>query len=330
MGSISILPKLRIASLKGVLQSMMSNGVGRTLLKLNEKHGLVPHILLKDMIRFTKIIRSPIDWLQRVTHSKMIRRNSRIQDLPDETGYREIGKSEFPESDAIVSQCYELVRLRSSHFNGKSHFELPLFDNSIQTISRENKATCDLTQIDGLIEFVLNEEMLKIASAYLGEVPIIGSVNLYVTKPNTDLQGSQLFHFDGLARKEIQFVFAITDIDEDCGPFTFFTADVCKKINKFISPRQYRKSDDEVFRVLNPNKLIKMTGPRGSGWIIDTSRCLHFGSRTETKLRCHLQIHYVTAFSSGEPQSLFTLFKAKLPDSLTTLQKLVVSKMNFV
>jgi hypothetical protein len=144
------------------------------------------------------------------------------------------------------------------------------------------------------------------------------------------LSGSQLYHFDREDRHQVQFIFAVTDVDQNNGPFTLITADKASLINSIIPEVQSRKTDSEVYGIIDPSSAIQLIGPSGSGWIADNSRCLHYGSRGNQAIRCHLQIQYVSKFSSAETELHLKKIKVELPEKLCKLQKLVVSGLNFI
>ena len=55
--------------------------------------------------------------------------------------------------------------------------------------------------------------------------------------------------------------------------------------------RRYTVSD--IYKVVSQSEIIALTGNSGSGAFIDTSKCLHFGSRNNTKDRVVLMTQFL-------------------------------------
>ena len=91
-----------------------------------------------------------------------------------------------------------------------------------------------------------------------------------------------------------------------------------------------RLSDKEIYDVVSSDNKVQLMGPAGSCWAADTTRCLHYGSRGNKKLRCHLQIQFVSRFSPAETLFHFSKVNAKLPEKLSKLQKMALSGTRFV
>ncbi len=92
------------------------------------------------------------------------------------------------------------------------------------------------------------------------------------------------------------------------GPFTFIpaaeTTRIVNTIKKQRSPEQEmaagRYLDDELAAVGALEKAISVSGPKGSAALVDTSRCLHFGSRVKPgTYRLCLYIQYCTSREHG-------------------------------
>ena len=148
-------------------------------------------------------------------------------------------------------------------------------------------------------DLILSDNVLQIASDYLGEIPVLMGVKLWCT-PASDLEnlkGSQMFHRDGkrwLLRRA-KFLINMDDVDKDCGPFTFLPADVSQRVSESIGSMkdQSRVSDDLVYRVAKPSDNVSLIGPAGTAAVVDSSRCFHFGARVRRGERLMLQFHFL-------------------------------------
>ncbi len=147
-----------------------------------------------------------------------------------------------------------------------------------------------------LFDLALCDEVLQMATGYLGEVPVMLRVQVMWSPVNARMKGSQYYHRDGRKwlQRRVKFVFAANDMDEGCGPFTFLPADVSERISEnFRSYKmQDRVEDDDMYRHIKPEEELKFIGPAGSGLVLDTSRCFHFGSRSREKERLVIMFQF--------------------------------------
>jgi hypothetical protein len=140
-----------------------------------------------------------------------------------------------------------------------------------------------------IFDLALSDEVLQIAADYLGEVPILLRITVSWSPVNNHMAGSQLYHRDGQSwlQRRAKFIFAASDVDEASGPFTFLPAELSERVSKnFRSFKmQHRVEDEDMYRFVCPADEIKFVGPAGTGLVLDSGRCFHFGSRTRGKER---------------------------------------------
>jgi hypothetical protein len=147
-------------------------------------------------------------------------------------------------------------------------------------------------------DIALSDEMLQLAATYMGEIPVLAKPRLWWTKPDADNPGGpQLFHIGARARpvvvRQAKFLIAMSDVDEDSGPFTFLPLKISDEIVRAIDYEMGEEVPDEViFRYAKPSDVTRFVGKAGTGIMIDTSRCFHFGRRLQTKERLMLMIQY--------------------------------------
>ncbi len=147
-----------------------------------------------------------------------------------------------------------------------------------------------------LFDLALSDEVLQIAAGYLFEVPTLLRMTVLWSPVNNRMKGSQFYHRDGTKwlHRRAKFIFCASDVDDSCGPFTFLPADVSERMS-YDSPT-YRMGncveDDDMYRYVSPSEELKFTGPAGSGLVIDSSRCFHFGSRSRGKERLVLMFQF--------------------------------------
>ena len=168
----------------------------------------------------------------------------------------------------------------------------------------------DLRRFPTLVDFALSDKALGIATAYLGTVPYLNRIDLLYSTPREgdDLIKSQLFHVDPEGLTQVKFFINVFDVGEAEGPFTFIPADESSRILREVRrlrrqrgiPHVGRYTDEEVASVAGTASIVSLKGPRGSGVAIDTSRCLHLGSRVAPgAFRLVLYVQYCTTVENG-------------------------------
>jgi hypothetical protein len=168
----------------------------------------------------------------------------------------------------------------------------------------------DLRNHPELVDFAVSDWALGIVTDYLGVVPYLNRVDLLhsVSRLTDDRIASQLFHVDPEGVTQVKFFVNVFDTDDDDGPFTFIPADETKRIIRAIrllrrkqgKPHVGRYTDEEIAAVGGIDSIIKLTGPGASGVAIDTSRCLHLGSRVRPgSFRLCLYIQYCASLERG-------------------------------
>ena len=129
-----------------------------------------------------------------------------------------------------------------------------------------------------------------------------------VPRAGDGLAASQFFHLDPEGLTQAKVFINIFDVDEPEGPFTFIPADDTARILSAIrtlrrkqgKPHVGRYLDEEVAAVGGADAIVRVKGPRGAGVAVDTSRCLHLGSRVQPgAFRLCLYIQYCTSHEQG-------------------------------
>lgn len=166
----------------------------------------------------------------------------------------------------------------------------------------------DLRQHPEIVDFALSDGLLGAATRYLGMVPYLSRVDLMYSLPrgSGDNIASQLFHLDHEGVTQLKAFIHLFDVGEHEGPFTFIPADATMRIVNDV--RRLRKqrgshhdvelrrySDEEIDAVGGTKDIVTVKGPTGTGVAVDTSRCLHLGSRVDQgSFRLCLYLQYCT------------------------------------
>lgn len=166
----------------------------------------------------------------------------------------------------------------------------------------------DLRRNPELLEFALGDALLGPATRYLGMVPYFTRLDLMYSLPrgNEENIASQLFHLDHEGLTQLKFFVHLFDVGDAEGPFTFIPADESARIirdvrrlrrqrgqTRDVEARRYL--DEEIVAVGGSEAVVTVKGPTGTGVAVDTSRCLHLGSRVDPgTFRLCLYLQYCT------------------------------------
>jgi len=182
------------------------------------------------------------------------------------------------------------------------------------------KANLDFFDINhAAIELATNPIILSSIANYIGEAPILWNAQILFSpymsldRPNRLLnrvrnlryrggfdkyQGSQLFHIDADHPHTVKLWVYLSDVTNDSGPLTFipghFSDQATYKLGADSSNKQLDKNLKDFI-----NKKKVLTRNTGSVFLIDTGRCLHYGSRDikSNKERFALVIYYTSLFN---------------------------------
>lgn len=140
-------------------------------------------------------------------------------------------------------------------------------------------------------DFVLSDELVGLASHYFGQVPVLSRVDFWWSPPNESKAESQLYHYDGEDKSQLKIILNVVDVDENTGPFTFLSAPASANIAK-TRRHSARLDDDAVEATVGRDAITQLTGLAGTVGAVDTSRCLHYGSRGNSKDRLILMLQF--------------------------------------
>jgi len=168
----------------------------------------------------------------------------------------------------------------------------------------------DLRRYPRLVDFALSDAAMGMAASYLGTIPYLNRVDLLfsIARASDDKVSSQLFHVDPEGLTQVKFFINVFDVGDDAGPFTFIPADDTARIIRDVNvlrqqqglAHQGRYLDEEITAVGASSAIVRVTGSGGSGVAVDTSRCLHMGSRVRPgSFRLCLYIQYCTTRERG-------------------------------
>jgi hypothetical protein len=217
---------------------------------------------------------------------------------PDK-GYRLLSAEPSRELSAVLATCRRLFEVKKAEFDERfAGFENWSPERQEKYLSRKQSFLRyllddeDLRQHPDLVEFALGDATLGAATRYLGMVPYLSRVDLMysLARGTDDNISSQLFHLDHEGVTQVKVFMHVFDVGDAEGPFTFIPADATMRIVSDIRKLRSRRgaghdvasrrySDEEIAAVGGLDAAVTVKGPAGAGVAVDTSRCLHLGSR---------------------------------------------------
>jgi hypothetical protein len=272
----------------------------------------------RALLRAASIARSPreIRHRTRVAAPYIAQINRATQPFIDpRTGYSLLSLSTTGELANALSTCRQLFEFkkedideRLSGFETWSPEKREKFLAQKQSFLRYLLDDEDLSQHPEIVDLALSDGLLGPATRYLGMVPYLSRVDLMYSLPrgSGDNIASQLFHLDHEGVTQVKAFIHLFDVGDREGPFTFIPANATSRIvndirhlrkqrgsHNDVEVRRY--SDEEIAAVGGTRDIVTVKGPTGTGVAVDTSRCLHLGSRVdEGTFRLCLYLQYCT------------------------------------
>ena len=157
----------------------------------------------------------------------------------------------------------------------------------------------DWTLQSPILQMGLSPGIVAAAAAYLGMVPILQYANfMYSSYTGEELLKSQLYHCDSDEAEQIKVFVLCKEVTPTTGPLTFLPARQSQTVRDRTGYRyKNRLTDQEVSDALGGlDSEVALTGAAGTTAFIDTSRCLHYGSRFQDRgaQRLVVMLQYVT------------------------------------
>ncbi len=164
----------------------------------------------------------------------------------------------------------------------------------------------DAQTYPAFLDFATSSDLLATVMDYLKTIPVltdkfpsgirfVESNAAFDDKPDK-LHDSQLYHIDYYSLPNVYVLVLLRDTTSENGPWTFLprsaSEGVSRKLSYWTKKRGYRLSDEQVYSVASREEAIEFTGKRGRVLFIESSGCMHFGSRNCVKPRFQLMLGY--------------------------------------
>ena len=259
----------------------------------------------RAMLAVTDAVTSPKDAIQRRSAAAAYNREHADGRLDRTDGYVVLAPGAIPNTDGIIALAVSLFeeKQRQLEAGGTNNPKKWAFLRSILTNQ-------DLARNPQLVDFALSDALLSLVTNYLGTIPHLNRIDLLysVNHGGEDAISSQIYHLDPEGTRQAKLFMNLRDVGPDEGPFTFIPASETTRIVNAIKKSRPAETemaagrylDDELASVGGLDKAISVAGPKGSAGLVDTSRCLHFGSRVKPgTYRLCLYMQYCTSREHG-------------------------------
>lgn len=200
-----------------------------------------------------------------------------------------------------------------------------------------------LHEYPALLKFVTSSAVQDIVGRYLGFIPCLSTwlpegVRFVESGMEFDAEShlpprdSQLYHIDPYCSPMVYFIVLMRETTVKTGPFTWMGAadsDKVKAANGYWQKGHgYRLTDEQVYKVVPQEKENVLIYPAGTALFIDTSRCLHFGSRHCEDPRYQVMYGLMSPCRNDFSDSLKMKQHYQFPSSAddSTLRKLLLNK----
>ncbi len=262
------------------------NAIDLHIASLGRRLGL-PKRTATTVIRARRILEHPWLYARRRTIPAALSSSPWFRYIDSTQGYRLFDETGFPGVENVVDACtqaFEATGGIASTENAKK----PFFTNIL--------SVGDLDRYPVLMRFVLSQPIMAAVTGYLGTVPRLKGMGLYYSPSNETTQSSQLFHYDHDDDRQLKCFINILPVAEANGPFTFLPKPISDRVYAAAGPHYLkgRFQDDDVLAHANWNDCLRLLGPVGRGAFVDTSNCLHFGSRAREGARLAFMFQYTT------------------------------------
>lgn len=245
------------------------------------------------LLQALRVARAPLEFVERRRAARELAARGRAQLAVDpRLGYRIVDAGEIEGLARVLAWSRELREERTR-----------LLPAILAARSGKHRIVFDLLSDDEiarrpeLVDFALSPALVAAATSYLGTLPVLRRIGLGLSLPDparTAPLHSQLFHLDGEDFAQLKLLVNASDVERADGPFTWIDAPATERVLRGagldvrtrVAAQQEggptttpRFGDDEVARHIDPREWKRLEGARGSAVLVDTSRCLHFGSR---------------------------------------------------
>jgi len=259
---------------------------------------------------------------------------SRLAEGKMEDGYYLDTSLSLPYIDELLEEGNRIIEERSGRNERDSRY---------RSFFRNIVSPDILPQYPALLKFITSSAALDLMSRYLGFIPCLSTwlpegVRFVESGMEFDAEShlpprdSQLYHIDPYCSPMVYVIVLMRDTEMKNGPFTWMGAADSDRVKEatgyWKKGHGYRLTDEQVYDAVGrePEKILSY--PAGTVLFIDTSRCLHFGSRHCVEPRYQVMYGMMSPCRNDFSDSLKMKLRYDFPSSEedSELRQLVLNK----
>ncbi|NNM29446.1 MAG: hypothetical protein HKO57_07990 [Akkermansiaceae bacterium] len=198
----------------------------------------------------------------------------------------------------------------------------------------------DAETYPSFLDFATSSDIVSVVGHYLRTIPALSTtlppgIRLVESNAAFDAEpdrpkDSQLYHIDYYSLPNLYVLVVMEDTTLEHGPWTFLPRGTSQKVRERLGywgpGLGYRISDEAVYATVDRSEVIPFTYPRGTVLFIESSGCLHYGSRNSIKPRFQLMLGYTGACRTDFSEVFMSNDAYAAPESSPLLRRMVADK----
>jgi hypothetical protein len=204
----------------------------------------------------------------------------------------------LPYLDALLAAGEQIIEERAG---GQWELEKPY----LQDISPERA----MDDHPALLDFICSPDMVAAVAPTFGYIPALPGtlpegVRLMESSTQFDPQadgpwrGSQLYHLDYHSTPTVYVIVAQRDIGPDDGPLHYIGREASRRVADALGlgarGAPYRVPDEAVNELVSDDEIHVFSAEEGTVLFLESSACLHFGSRRPATPRYQVQYGFTS------------------------------------
>ena len=249
-----------------------------------------------------RVIKHPFKFMARMSYTKKDFNKDLVIDK--KIGYKLFKKNELINTDILIKEL-KIWSARKIKLLDKKEIKKLTDQGSVKPYYLNLIELEDFKKIKSLKNFINSNELVNLLFEYYGFVPHLSHLAVFysnnkIYNNNTGKKlGTQNAHFDNHDLKHVKLFLNISDVSKEDGPLHIFNKKISRSFRYStgrILKRKPVRDDNELKSIKNSGK--DFIGESGALAIVDTTNCLHYGSRVaQSGDRITLVIHF-TCFDS--------------------------------
>ena len=233
--------------------------------------------------------------------------------ISDNQVFKSIAKRISQETNLLVNNSREKIlsdayKKKISDQSGplSSDAEIPYRTSMYENLSDQLKKE--------IVEFGSSELMISTAAKHMGIFPILTRVqvdhNTY--RENAGRRGAMFWHRDTFGFKNLDFFMAVTDMDDENGPFYCLNKKIKAStflnfpnvVSTFKKGERGKVSLEEFSKYFKNEDTFKLSGESGTAVFLDSFSTYHRGGFCKSKNRVTLRLCYQSHDALYEPHMI--------------------------